>query len=211
MKRSLGEWLAGFVIAEVQNIGSSTPLTLHIFIQCSEASVVVRCLDRNEQVINGDNGEAIVLCDKRLSLCGPGSIPIGFPHQRPGRLFGRYRQFYRASIAVEASKEVWRQTAYVELDVMPGGLHSPPSNQRESSSGDTDCIHLEMSRKTLMSVGKNNLFLLITREQAARRMQKLIRRKPVLLGQRQAVMLGLSNLMVQLFRGGDTPLLTEDF
>lgn len=211
MKRSLREWLAGFVIAEVQNIGSGTPQTLQMFIQCSESSVVVRCLDRNEQVINGDNGEAIVLCDKRLSLCGPGSIPIGFPYQRPGQLFGRYRQFYRTSIAVEISEEVWRQTTYVELDMMIGGLHSPPSNQRESSSGDTDCIHLEMSRKTLTSVGNNNLFLLITREQAARRMEKLIRRKPVLLGQRQAVMFGLSNLMVQLFRGGDTPLLTEDF
>jgi hypothetical protein len=83
-------------------------------------------------------------------------------------------------------------------------LHSQVRGQDESTSSDAGWIHLEMSRRKLMAVGRSSLFLLITKKQALRRIKKIIRKEPVLLGRKQACHAGLSDLMVQLFRGGDT-------
>ncbi|MEZ6033200.1 MAG: hypothetical protein R3C17_08920 [Planctomycetaceae bacterium] len=182
---------------------------MNTFIRSSEAFAVIRCIDRNERAIVGVDGKPLTLCNIEMSLAGPRPIPFGLRYQRPRQIFGRYGQFYHDSILVDVPKDLWRKVAYVELDMFTGGLHSEAEWQDESSTADAAWIRLEMSQKKLVSVGKETLFLLISKVQAARRMEKIIREQPVLLGRDQAVMVGLSSLMVKLFRGGDGPLLTE--
>lgn len=210
MNMSPRPWLSGFVLAEVRTTEAGIRILLNTFIRHSEAFAVIRCLERNELVIVGDDGKPITLCNIEMSLTGPSAIPFGLRYQRPRQIFGRYGQFCHESISIDVPKDLWRKVAYVELDMFTGGLHSEANGQDESSLGDTDWIHLEMSHKKLVSVGKRSLFLLITKHQAARRIKKIIRKQPVLRGRKQATMLGLSDLMVDLFRGGDTPLLNED-
>lgn len=210
MVRYSKPWLAGAAIAEVRKTDADVRIMLNIFVKSNAAFAVVRCLDRNEQTIVGDDGKPLTLYNFELYPSGPRPIPFGRRYQRAREIFGRYTEFFHDSILLDVPKDLWREVNYLELDVFTGSLKAEAGREEKLSAGHTDWIYLELSQRKLVAVGNEKLFLLITKDEAPRRMTKLILEQPVLLEKKPAVMRAMSDLMIQHFRGGDTPLLTED-
>jgi hypothetical protein len=104
MRRIPKDGLAGFVNAEVHKTAAGIRLMLNTFIRSSEAFAVIRCFDRNERAIVGNDGKPLTLCNIEMSLTGPRPIPFGLRYQRPRQIFGRYSQFYHDSILVDVPK-----------------------------------------------------------------------------------------------------------
>ncbi len=203
-------WLSGFLNAGVQKAETLRRLVLDVFLPFSAAFVTVRLLDRNLQEVEDNDGRPVTLCELELLLNGPMGIPAGPEYQRPRELFGRERQFYCRNITVNVPAEFWRESAHVAMDIAPLGVGGNSAVHAAPWQRSPEQIYLEMSRRKLNSFRTPILFLLISKAHAARRIERIIQKQPVLLRREPAVMVGLSSMMVKSFRGGDCPLLTEE-
>ena len=210
MTRFPRSWLSGFLNVWLQKAGASRRLMLDVFIPFASAFVTVRLLDRNQQEIEDNDANPVTLFESELLLDGPVGIPLEQKYQRQQQLFSGQRQFYHGNIPFDITDDVWRRCAHIVLEIAPIDTRDDSAVREQMLRCEPDLVYLEMSCKKLASGRPPALFLLISKEQAARRMEKIIRKQPVLLRRDQAVMLGLSSLMVKLFRGGDGPLLTEE-
>lgn len=203
-------WLAGFVNAELRKMDDVRRLSLNMFLSFPKASVRVRVLDRNEQEMVGIDDRPVTLFEEEVLLNGPMSIPFSRANQRLLELFGRRRPFYSGNVIVDVPIEDWRQCRYVAVSVTP--LEDTPIDvgTERLVPCPSECVYLEMSRKTLATFDRWKLFLMISKRAARSRMEKLLQIYPKLRRQHDDVRCGLSSLMTKLFRGGDNELLTED-
>lgn len=203
------EWLCGYLKAVVERTASSLHLTLNTSVAFEDATIAIRLLDGNQQEVEDEDGQPITLLAAELKLSGPTSIPFCLDNLRPIELFGPQRKFSTGSVSVDIPKLLWKQTRYVVVTIRPKTLaeKSAASGDRTQNSG--ECICLEMSCKKLITARKSALFLLISKTQAAKRMKRILEKHPVLCGKNRVARSAAPNVHIKLFRGGDTPLLTE--
>lgn len=210
MRQPKRYWLFGSLNADVQKTAADRRLKLSCFLPFAEASVRVRLLDGNELPIENDDGCPVILYSEELRLRGPMRIPYGRRTSRTLHLFGFMRQFFNATISVNVPGEYWQRCRYVVMEASSSDV----DRWRTDGEGLQPCgpegIYLEMSCRKLASARAHAMFLLITKASARRRMERLIRKQPVLLRQNEDVALGASELMSKLYRGSDNPWLTED-
>ncbi len=203
-------WLAGFLHADVQKTDTSRRLTLNIFLAFPNASVKGSLIDRNEQEIVDNNDRPVTLFEHDLHLNGPMSIPFSRQNQRPLQLFGRRRPFYCGNVVADIPNDLWSQCRYVALNITPMSDTPGEAGGEHTGSSPSEHVYLEMSRKRLASFGPPKLFLMTSKGEARKRMEKLLRKFRQLRRQHDDVRHALSSLMTKMFRGGDNELLTED-
>lgn len=209
MKRLRRSWLSGYVLADLKKSQDSRRLTLNIALPFDHAVVTTQMLDRNQQAVESEDGRPITLLTTNMALSTPNGIPFCYQNLRPIQIFGRKRQFFMGSLSLEIPELHWKLSRYVVLMISP----ATPSNQNSSvevnSHGSAECVYIEMSCRKLVTGKRSVLFLLISRAEAAKRMNRILKMQPALCGKSHKARSAASSLMIKLFRGGDTPLLTE--
>ena len=180
-----------------------------MFLPFNDAVVGVSLLDRNHQILADSGDTPVILSDPAPMLSGPATVPFELRYRRQRRLFGSRRTFFHGIFLVDIECKDWKRCAHVVLDIVPIDAFKASIAKKTLWWCEPDCIHVEMSHKKLATPGRTASFLLISKEQAAKRMKRILKKQPALCGESHAAASAASNLMVKLFHGGDTPLLTE--
>ena len=207
------DWLSGVSFGTASLKGSTFRIILeHYLPVIANQHLSMQLLGNDRMALLGADGVSLPRIETKLTKSLSAPLPCGLRYARARQLLTP-RRFRRSDVVIEVSAEDWERSTNLGFSIgTPYGRQSKAARAagvpwERALNG----IYLEIAKSELLTckAGSNEMFLLISRKQGGLRVTGEAEKRGLLNRDDEATMDALYELTLKVFRGGDTPLLTD--
>jgi hypothetical protein len=210
MKSPSPNWTSGFAVIVSRKVGSQRHLNIECGVPDWElVNLRIHLLDKHHDPIHVADQSSGLNIDERLESTAVEKVPLKEPYMRAAAMFNT-RTLRTIQASIKIPEFYYKKAHRFVLNITRAVKAGEETPNEAPSANPADCIWLETDRRAFKrrDEGFGALFWLVTKVQADRRIEEMIRTFPRLRRDDRATCDALFSLWLRLF-SGDSPLLYE--